>query len=25
VVEPLSCPPLLKLKPEGSEPDATDH
>jgi hypothetical protein len=25
VVEPLSCPPLVKLKPEGSEPEATDH
>lgn len=25
VVEPLSCPPPLKVKPEGSEPDATDH
>jgi hypothetical protein len=25
VVEPLSCPPLPKLKPEGSDPDATDH
>lgn len=25
VVDPLSCPPLLKLNPEGSDPEPTLH